>query len=387
MGDGMFQSRGCEVACRGLAGTGMSRPARVLLYVHDLRASGVVVNTLALARFLGRDREVVLVAGIGGGLNANADLSPARLVSLFPDGSKPGKLAVAWRLRGMLKRVRPDILLSMGNLGHRAVLWGSAGLRMRRVFRISNELGRPGDSRRTRRRERKHAVIARAADKLILVGRRLARQKVYADALESGRAVLIPNGVDVERARQLAAAPTPHPWLEGDGPPVVLTVGRIHPQKNLGTLIDAFALARADRPLRLIILGSGDPALQSSLEARATALGIADDVLFAGVSANVFAWLSRSAVFALVSWWEGSSTALLEAMAVDCPIVASREAGDAGDVLDEGAAGLLVGAADPRAIADAILAQVEQPLRPGSRVEQFRLEVTHRRYAEALAGL
>lgn len=365
----------------------MSRPVRALIYVHDLRASGVVTNALALTRTLARDQEIMLVAGIGSGLNAGTDIAPAQLIELFPAGSKPGRLALAWKLRRVLARVRPAIVMSMGNLGHRAVLWASAGLSIKRVFRISNEVGRPGDPGRTRRRERKHANFARIADLLILVGRRLAEQRVYADALASGSAVLIPNGVNVERAREQALAPLPHPWLAADSPPVVLTVGRIHPQKNLHTLIECFAIARQSRPMRLIILGSGDPSLQTRLQNKAIELGVADDVDFAGVSGNVFAWMARASVFALVSWWEGSSTALLEAMAVDCPIVASRQAGDAADVLDDGRFGRLVDASDVNGIAEALLAQIAEPLRSGDRVEQYRLEDTHRRYAEALSDL
>ena len=49
------------------------------------------------------------------------------------------------------------------------------------------------------------------------------------------------------------------------GAPVVLTIGRIHPQKNLEGLIDAAALAMTQRPLRLMIVGSGDPARVAAL--------------------------------------------------------------------------------------------------------------------------
>jgi len=102
----------------------------------------------------------------------------------------------------------------------------------------------------------------------------------------------------------------------------------------------------------------------------------------------VFAWLARADLFALVSHWEGSSTALLEAMAVGLPVVASRQAGDAASVLGEGRFGALVDADDPRSIAEGMLCQLgEDAVRPGSRVDEFRLEQTHERYLEIFRAL
>lgn len=111
-------------------------------------------------------------------------------------------------------------------------------------------------------------------------------------------------------------------------------------------------------------------------------------MLFAGETGNVFAWLKRADLFALASHWEGSSTALLEALAVGTPVVATRQAGDARFVLDEGKHGALADAGDPASIAAAIIAQLgPNPDTPGDRVEQYRLERTHQRYLDALRGL
>ena len=176
--------------------------------------------------------------------------------------------------------------------------------------------------------------------------------------------------------------------LAAPGAPVVLTIGRIHPQKNLEGLIDAAALAMQRTPLRLMIVGSGDPPGVAKLKARAAALGIGDAVLFAGETDNVFAWLKRADVFALASHWEGSSTALLEALAVGVPVVAARQAGDARFVLDEGKFGALADADDPASIAAAIATQLgEHRVLPGNRVEAYQLSATHERYLDLLRGL
>ena len=365
----------------------MTAPA--ILYVHDLRGSGVVTNAIALARRLGAERETLLVAGYDKGLNRAIDVAPARLVVLGP-GKEPKRprLAAARKLRRLVRDTGAGLVMSMGNFGHSTVYLGTRGLGINTVFRISNEIGRPQAGFRNLRRRSWQRLLLATATRIVLVGRALAEQALFKPAVAAGKAAYIANGVDVDRAREMANAPSPHPWFDDGGPPVMLTIGRIHPQKNLEGLIDAAALAMAQKPLRLIIVGSGDPARVAALEARAAALGIGDALLFAGESDNVFAWLARADLFVLASHWEGSSTALLEALSVGTPVVATRQAGDARFVLDEGLYGALCNADDPASIAAAILAQLgPHRVTPGERAESYRLSATHQRYLDLLRGL
>ena len=360
----------------------------LILYVHDLRGSGVVTNAIALARRIGAERETILCAGYANGLNRDVDVSPARLVTLS-DGAEPKRprMAAAVNLRRLIAASGAGVVMSMGNFGHSTVFAATRLTNVRTVYRVSNEIGRPRAGVRNFRRRSWQKLLLATADRIVLVGRALAEQPLFAGAVTGGKAVYIPNGVNVDRARANAAADAPHPWLDDDGPPVVLTIGRIHPQKNLEGLIDGVALALAKRPLRLIIVGAGRPKLLDALKARASALGLDGAMLFAGETDNVFAWLKPAQLFALVSHWEGSSTALLEAMAVGTPIVASRQAGDAASVLDGGRYGVLVDADDPTSIADGILRQLGDPLLAGDRVEEYRLERTHQRYLDVLRDL
>jgi len=214
-------------------------------------------------------------------------------------------------------------------------------------------------------------MLMRDGAKTILVGVALGRIGIFARALAAGTAVEIPNGVDVDRALAMAAAPVPHRWLEEDVP-VVLGIGRLRPQKNFDLLIAGVGRARQQRRLRLAIIGGGATAEAERLQGLAQAAGLGDDFLLAGETDNVFAWLSRSAVFALSSRWETSSLVLLEALATGTPVIASRLAGDAAKVLDEGRYGLLCDGVDPESLATALLAQVgAHPARPGDRARLY----------------
>lgn len=365
----------------------MSAPA--ILYVHDLRGSGVVTNAIALARSLGAERDTILVAGYGRGLNRQVDVSPARLVVL-DDGPEPSRPRVkaAFKLRHLMRRTGAGLVMSMGNFGHSTVFAATRWSRARTIYRVSNEIGRPRAGFRNFRRRNWQRLLLATADRIVLVGRALAEQPLFAEAVRDGKAAYIANGVDVDKARRERGAAVPHPWLDDGGPPVVLAIGRIHPQKNLEGLFDGVALALRDSPLRLLVVGSGDPDRRTALEAHARHLGIEAALQFAGETDNVFAWLARAQAFALVSHWEGSSTALLEAMAVDVPVVASRQAGDARFVLDEGRFGVLVDANDPASIAKGLLHQIgDSAIRPGDRVEQYRLARTHQRYLDLIRPL
>jgi len=357
----------------------------VYLYVHDLRSSGVVRNAIDFAKRLAQDHPTTLVAGYAQGFFAEeAARGPFQLKTLAEAAGPLARLTAARRLRAWLKTQPGGVIMSVGNLGHRTPYLACQGLDdMARIYCISNEVARP-DGLKSAIRLRWMGILARDAARIVVVGRALRRLPLFARAIESGLAVELPNGVDLGLARRLVQAPAPHPWLE-DAPPVVVGIGRLRPQKNFDLLIEAMGLVRRERRLRLAIIGGGAAAEGARLTRLAEAAGIGEDFLLAGETDNVFAWLSRAAVFALPSRWETSSLALLEALAAGTPCVASRLAGDAALVLDEGRYGLLFDGESAEALAEAILAQASaDPVRPGDRARAYDLKATNDAYARVV---
>lgn len=346
---------------------------RVYLYAHDLRASGVVRNALAYARRLALQHETTLVAGYGQGLFSGVEVPGVRTVVLSTRSNPAVRLTAAYRLRRWLKSSPPGVVFSVGNFGHPTVYPATRCLTgFPRIYRISNAVERDNGS--SPRRRAWIALLLRDAAQIVLVGGAQRNLPVFAAALRSGRAVEIPNGVDRAAILARAAEPAPHAWLQ-EPVPVILGIGRLHRQKNFPLLIEAVARARQVRRLRLVLLGPGTDRCRTKMRALAESAGLADDFLLAGETANVFPWLSRAAVFALPSRWEGSSMALLEALAVGTPVVAAAGAGDARHVLGDGRYGLLVEDTNPDLWAAALLRQVEDPVCPGDRADAFGLSV------------
>jgi len=172
---------------------------------------------------------------------------------------------------------------------------------------------------------------------------------VRSAGIPARRAVAIHNGVDLERLR--ARAQTPAPGLPAGF--LVGTVGRLDPVKGLEHLVDAASIVapRAD-DARFVLAGDGPE--RAALEERARRLGLGDRVAFLGHRDDIPAVLAALDVFVLPSLSEGLSNALLEAMALGRPIVAT-DIGPNAEVVRDRESALLVAPADPQALADAIL--------------------------------
>jgi glycosyltransferase involved in cell wall biosynthesis len=153
------------------------------------------------------------------------------------------------------------------------------------------------------------------------------------------RVELIPNGVDVRLFQPLSAERAPGRRI--------LYVGRLSPEKNLRTVVEAMASAGAGVTLRLV--GSG--ALRADLDAQARALGAPVEFLGVVEQAKLPAVYTSSDVFVLASFTEGHPKVLLEAMACGLPCVASDCAGNR-SLITDGETGLLFDPHDPRQLAD-----------------------------------
>ena len=164
------------------------------------------------------------------------------------------------------------------------------------------------------------------AHRVMILNRGMAEEAIAA-GLEPDRLLWMPNPVDTdefapcapERRRELRA----RLGLEPSAPTVVF-VGRLAPEKELSSLIQAFAAARREVPNATLVL-VGDGPMRSELETLAAGLSLAGAVRFTGrqTGAEVREWLQASDVFALVSSNEGLPCSLLEAMSAGLPSVVS----------------------------------------------------------------
>ena len=117
-------------------------------------------------------------------------------------------------------------------------------------------------------------------------------------------------------------------------------VGRLEPQKRFDLLLEAFAGAHARRPaLRLVIAGDGSQ--RRDLERQRDALGLGGAVIMPGHLTDVVALHHALDLFVQSSDYEGTPNAVLEAMAMETPIVAT-EAGGTAELVHDGTHGRII---------------------------------------------
>ncbi len=268
----------------------------------------------------------------------------------------PAVLKPLWLVRGILRlfllirRERFSAVMAFthhSNLLALPLAW-LAGIPVRVASHRGRILGFP------RWQERLHAwmVNSRMATCLVAVS-----EQVRAESIEEGvrpaKIRVIPNGVSLttvkkaERQRlRREAGVQPKGYL-------IVSAGRLWPEKGHIHLVRAMPMVAEQLP-RAVLAIAGDGVLRPELEAEAQALGVAGYIRFLGVRSDVRAWFAAADLFVLPSNSEGMPMALLEAMGMGAPVVATR-VGGVPELVRDGETGKLVPPQNPSALAEAIV--------------------------------
>ena len=176
----------------------------------------------------------------------------------------------------------------------------------------------------------------------------------------ASRCELLENGVDLEDyVRKQTVAEAKRALGFDPGRLVIGAVGRLSPEKGFDLLIRAVAsLLQEGLEASLVIVGDG--AQQAALAGLAAELGCEKHVHLVGYQANTSRWYEAMDVFALSSLREGLPNVLLEAMALQVPVVATRIAG-VPRLIESETNGLLVEPGRPEELASALGRLAQSP--------------------------
>jgi len=199
----------------------------------------------------------------------------------------------------------------------------------------------------------------------------LFNQKVIAvshavkrDLMEQGvdpkRIVIVQNGLDLTRERGNNQG-TEGKLKRAGNHPIVGTITRLSPQKDIPTFLKMAALVIKDLPkVQFLIVGDGEK--RKELQDLAEKLGLGDHVRFLGYRKDVPDLLKTFNIFALSSLWEGLPIVILEAMAAEKPVVATTVDGVA-EVVEHDKTGLLVEPRRPDLLAKSVIELIRNPNR------------------------
>jgi glycosyltransferase involved in cell wall biosynthesis len=202
--------------------------------------------------------------------------------------------------------------------------------------------------------------------------------------VDPGKCVVILNGIDTAGIARQASERIDDPWLAPSAPPLLLSVGRLMLQKDMPTVLRAFAIVRKTCDCNLVILGEGVE--RPALEALIRELGIENCVRLEGFVTNPFPWIAAADVLVSASVAEGCPNVIQQALALGTAIVATDCPGGTAEVLEDGRWGRLVPIRDPEAMAEAIIATLKDEAKPDgrTRAQSFDRDRTVDRYLELL---
>jgi glycosyltransferase involved in cell wall biosynthesis len=360
---------------------------RLAVFAPSMAGGGAERGALKLAEGLahrGFDVDLVLAAAEGPRL---AEIpATVRLVDL-------GARRVLTSLPGLaryLRREKPYALASVLDHANVVALWAcKLGRYPGRVVVIEqntlSEAARHGKSLRDRMMPRMVTRFYPWADYVVGVSAGVVEDLAQLAGLRREKVRMIYNPIVTDDIARMARSVVHDVWFN-DGSSVFVAAGRLRPQKDFSTLLRAFALVRAKRPARLLILGDGPE--RSLLEALARQLGLAGDVSLPGSTSNPYAYIARATAFVLSSRWEGLPTALIEALSCGAPVIATDCPSGPREILANGRYGKLVPVGDADALALAMDAALDGRLSrpPDESWRPYELDAVVDKYLPLLVG-
>jgi glycosyltransferase involved in cell wall biosynthesis len=221
----------------------------------------------------------------------------------------------------------------------------------------------PADKRLLARYPRVVAVSSEIRNELLRTGSRPDAVHVVLNGIDADRFRRVPEHEHAARAR-LGISPEDF---------VVGSVGRLEPQKRFDLLIEAVAGLYQRRPdVRLVIAGDGS--MRRELESRAAATGLRERCALLGHTPDVAGLHHAFDLFVQSSDYEGTPNAVLEAMAMETPVVAT-DAGGTAELVIDGVHGRIVPPGSGEQLSDAVLELMVSPERRAQYVSAARRRV------------
>ena len=263
--------------------------------------------------------------------------------------ARKADVTVLWRLTMLMRRRRIDAVVTVG-AGDK-MFWGRLAARLAGVPVVASALHSTGWPDRVQFANR---LLAPITDAFIAVAEPHARYLAAHEGCTAAKIRVVPNGVNVDRFR-------PRPPDEAlrrelglpAAAPVAGIVAALRPEKNHALFLRAAARVRQTLPeARFLIVGDGPQ--RAELEALAEELALSSAVRFLGTRSDVPEVLSLIDVLALSSHIEANPVSILEAMAAEKPVVATR-VGSVDKAVDHGRSGYLVAPGDENELAGRLI--------------------------------
>ena len=326
---------------------------KIIFFIARYSYSGVPLAQLRLAKaFLLRGFEVNFVIGF---VPAEFKL-PANLGFEVIDLGQQRTYRLLPRLMTIIRSQRPDIIFSAEDHLNAMVTAAVILTKSRAKLSVSSRVT-PYDTYSNNIFSKRWIlkIISKSlwwrVDALTCVSKDMVKQ--YNKIFGNTRHQAIYNVIVDSDLKRKSAEVVDHPWFSDKEIPIVISAGRLAPEKGYPDLIAAMKLVNERQPARLVILGEGS--LRPQLQQMIDEAGLKDRAQLLGFQSNPYKFFAKSRLFVLSSYVEGLPNVLVEAIACGCGVVSTDCPTGPSEVLGEGRFGELVPVHAPQAMSKAIV--------------------------------
>jgi glycosyltransferase involved in cell wall biosynthesis len=324
-------------------------PVRIVVFQNRFRIGGQERQTVLNVRTVDRLRyePIVAVLHMDGEHLADLDAAGVRPV-VFDVGRRMLRPNTAWQVARLVRFVQAERIALIHSQDVYTNVLGVLAAKLARVPVIVTRVDLGHHLVGYRRPLLQ--LASRRADR-VLVNALCIRDLAMREGVEADRIAVVRNGVDLAEldraARRAPEAPAPARGA------FVCVANMHHPVKGQSDLLVAMREVLRIRPEANLVL-VGDGVRRPMLERLARQLGISERCHFLGQRRDASSILARAAASVSSSYAEGISNAILEAMALRLPVVATAVGGSP-ELVREGQNGFLVPPGAPAALARRML--------------------------------
>jgi len=257
-------------------------------------------------------------------------------------------LAAGFRIRKLIHKFNYNILHSHTSHAHSLAFLASIGIGVTRLV-----------TRRVDFSIFRHSFLKLSglkyrfmADYYIAISHKI-KEVLVRDGIPDKRIFVVHSGIDPQRFRQATGDHLLSEFDIKENQKVVINVAHLAGHKGQNYLVRAIPHVLEKLPdTRFFIVGKGE--LMDALEKTASELGLKKELIFTGFREDVADFYKIADLFVMSSVQEGLGTAVLDALALAKPVVATNTGG-LSEIIHDGKTGRLVAPADPEALAVGIV--------------------------------
>lgn len=317
----------------------------LVIMTHDMHGGGCerVISQLA-NWFVERNIECTIITEVKGPVFYKLN-SKVKLISLSSyEKLYPQHLISTYlKLRKVVKKIKPDVILSMPE---KVNVWTALALLGTRFPVVVSERNNPNLYPPSKVKRFLRKIIYPFVDGFIF---QTKQAKEYFPKYIQKKGIVLPNPLDLNRI----------PHVFGRKRKEIVSIGRLEKQKNFYLLIDAFSdFQKKITGYKLKIYGEGS--LREDLEEYAKQKLLNDTYEFPGKKTEVLEEISNASMFVLSSDYEGMPNALIEAMALGLPVISTNcPIYGPGALIENGDNGILVPVRDKLSLVNSMCYLVE----------------------------